>query len=300
MPKPLVPARIALAAVLAVLSAVASTPLSGQTAPAARVSLRVSNGWSPVSPLEYNDYLKDYSRSYDDILGVGISRLETHPVRWAQDFEIAVDVPLRRGLALAVAAGLLAASSEGNSFAVEWGTVTEDYLRDDRVRAVFARLGLAAILPLGRTISLRPHGGLDAYWASFEDAGSRTAHYSTGIDDPVQSWTADTKGFSLGWTAGLELDWAVLGRLRLCLDAGYRRARLSDFSGRYRESYSGIPEDARDFRLLYFEESVDWLPATYKRFNLPGGWTGGTITVVHDAVIDLSGLYLKAGLRVGF
>lgn len=300
MPKPKIPALIALAAGLAVFSAVFSTPLSGQTAPAARLSLRVSNGWSIVSPLEYNDFLKDFSRSYDDILGVGISRLETHPIRWAQDFEIAVDIPLRRGLALTVAAGLLAASSEGNAFAVEWGTVTEEFLRDDRVRAVFARLGLATILPLGRTLSLRPHGSLDVFWASFEDAGSRTAFYNTGFDDPVQSWTADTKGFSLGWTAGLEFDWAVLGRLMLCLDAGYRRARLSDLSGRYQESYSGIPEDARDFRLLYFEESVDWIPATYKRFNLPGGWSGGTITVVHDAVIDLSGLFLKAGLRVSF
>jgi hypothetical protein len=296
MQKPKALALFALAAILTVVS----TPLLGQTGPAPRISLRVSNGWSLVSPLEYNDFLADYPRSYDDVVGVGISSLVTKPVRWAQDFEIAADIPLRRGLALTVAAGLLAASSEGNAFTVEWGTVSEEFLRDDRIRAVFARLGLASILPLGKSIELRPHAGLDAYWASFEDAGSRTSYYHTGGEEPVQSWAADTNGFSLGWTAGLELDWAVLGKLMLCLDAGYRRARLSNFSGRYQESYYGVPDEARDFRLLYFEEEVDWLATTYKRFNLPGGWSGGLITAVHDAVIDLSGFYLRAGLRVSF
>ncbi len=296
MPKP---RTLALAA-LTILFAAVAMPLLGQIDPPARVSLRVSNGWSLVAPREYNDFLQDFPRAYDDVVGVGISSLATKPIRWAQDFEIAADIRLRRGLALTVAAGLLAASSEGNAFTVEWGTVSEAFLRDDRVRAVFARLGLASIFPLGQSIELRPHAGLDAYWASFEDAGSRTSHYLTGGEEPVQSWTADTNGFSLGWTAGLELDWAVLGRLMLCLDAGYRRARLSDFSGRYQESYYGNPEEARDFRLLYFEEAVDWLATTYKRFNLPGGWSGGQITAVRDAVIDLSGLYLRAGLRVSF
>ncbi|MCX6561295.1 MAG: hypothetical protein NTZ26_12375 [Candidatus Aminicenantes bacterium] len=267
---------------------------------AERISLRVSNGWSLVAPREYNDFMLDFPRSYDAIVGVGISRETTRTIRWAQEFELTVDIPLRSGLIVSASAGLLGASSEGNLFAVEWGTVTEEFTRDDRVRAVVARLGLTYVIPLTGKLSLRPHAGLDGYWSSFEDAGTRTETYAVGGSDQIQAWTADTHAFNLGWTAGVALDWAVFGRLGLILDAGYRRAKLSGFTGRYEETYYGEPQGARDFTLLYFEEYVDYLQTTYKRFNLPGGWSGGVITVVHDAVIDLSGFFLKIGLRVSF
>ena len=68
----------------------------------------------------------------------GSPRRRPGPSRWAQEFEIAVDIPLRSGLIVSASAGLLSASSEGNAFAVEWGTETEEFLRDDRVRAVVA------------------------------------------------------------------------------------------------------------------------------------------------------------------
>jgi hypothetical protein len=290
------PCRMVL--LIAALACLAASPAAA--AGAERISLRVSNGWSLVAPREYNDFMLDFPRSYDAIVGVGISRETTRTIRWAQEFELAVDIPLRSGLIVSASAGLLSASSEGNAFAVEWGTVTEEYTRDDRVRAVVARLGLTYVIPLADRLSLRPHGGLDGYWSSFDDAGARTEIYAVGGSDQVLNWTADTHAFNLGWTAGIALDWAVFGRLGLVLDAGYRRAKLSGFTGRYEETSYGEPQGARDFTLLYFEEYVDWLQTTYRRFNLPGGWSGGLINIVHDAVIDLSGVFFKIGLRVSF
>ena len=93
---------------------------------------------------------------------------------------------------------------------------------------------------------------------------------------------------------------AVFRKFGLFLDAGWRIARLSGFSGRYQETYNGESEDPVEFRLLYYEENEEWLNTVFKRFNLPGGWGGGTIAFAHEAVIDMSGFFLKAGLRVSF
>ncbi|MDD8026904.1 MAG: hypothetical protein PHI34_10335 [Acidobacteriota bacterium] len=282
----------------------AAAAVCGGLAPLARaddgrVSLRVSNSWSRISPRELNDYLEDYVRSYEDIYGVGISRNSTKTFDWAQDFEIAVDIPLRRGLVLTASAGLLSSSREGNAFTVEWGTESDAFLRDDRIRSVAVELGLGYVMPLSGRFGLRPHFGLDAYWSTFEDSGSQTRSYSSW-GDLVTAWTANAHAFNLGGTAGVTLDGNVFGGLGLFLDAGYRMARLSNFSGRYEESNEGVSDGAVDFSLLYFEETVDWLDTSYKRFNLPGGWSGGNVTLVHSAVIDLSGFYFKAGLRVSF
>lgn len=264
-----------------------------------RATLRISSGGSLISPRELNDYLKDFVRSYQSLYGLGVSHDTTRTFSGARDFELALDVPLRHGMILSAAAGLISATREGNSFTIEWGTVGEDVVRDDRIRCLDFRLGLAYELPLARWLRLRPHAGIDAYWTFYDDAGSRTSHYE-GWGDNVQSWTAQTQAFNLGGTVGLALDATVFKRLGLFLDAGYRLARLSGFSGSYQETYNGAAEEAVEFRLLYYEESEEWLDTVFKRFNLPGGWGGGTIAFVHEAVIDLSGLFLKGGLRVSF
>ncbi|GEM_PF-964803 len=264
-----------------------------------RASLRISTGWSLISPRELNDYLKDFVRSYQSLYGLGVSHDTTRTFSWARDFELALDIPLRHGLSLSAAAGLISATREGNAFTIEWGTVSEDVVRDDRIRSLAFRLGLAYDLPLSRGLRLRPHAGLDAYWSFFDDAGTRTTFYE-GWGDNVSAWTAHAQAFNLGGTAGLALDATVFKKLGLFLDAGWRMARLSGFSGRYQETYNGEPEDPVEFRLLYYEESEEWLNTVFKRFNLPGGWGGGTIAFVHEAVIDMSGFFLKAGLRVSF
>lgn len=271
----------------------------GARAETGRVSLRISSGGSLISPRELNDYLKDFVRSYQSLYGLGISHDTTRTFSWARDFELALDIPLRHGLFLSAAAGLISATREGNAFTIEWGTVGEDVVRDDRIRSLAFRLGLAYDLTLSRRLSLRPHGGFDAYWTFYDDSGSRTSHYE-GWGDNVNSWTAQTQAFNLGGTIGLALEATVFKKLGLFLDAGYRLARLSGFSGSYQETYNGAPEEPVEFRLLYYEESEEWLGTSFKRFNLPGGWGGGTIAFVHEAVIDLSGFFLKAGLRVSF
>ncbi len=289
--------RMSIAPAVAAVLILAAAPAA--RAEERRVSLRISQGWSLISPTELNDYLKDFVRSYKDVYGLAISEDTTRMFRAASGFEIAVDVPLRHGLILTASAGLLSAVREGNAFTIEWGTVSETVVRNDRIHAASARLGLAYDLRLSNRMSLRPYGGLDAYWSLYDDDGTRASGYESWPDN-VQTWTASTHAFNLGWTAGLILDGTVFRKLGLFLDAGFRMARLSGFSGRYAESWNGETQDPVDFRLLYYEESQDWLDTVYKRFNLPGGWSGGVISFVHEAVIDLSGFFLKAGLRVSF
>jgi len=86
----------------------------------------------------------------------------------------------------------------------------------------------------------------------------------------------------------------------LSLDGGYRRARLGGFRGTEVRSDNGRIESEGDFRLLYYEFYADWMETGYKFLNLPFASGSISLDVVRDAVLDLSGPYLKGGLRISF
>ncbi len=98
----------------------------------------------------------------------------------------------------------------------------------------------------------------------------------------------------------MSLEVAVWSKLSLSLDAGWRQARLSGFAGKSQKSDFGVTADPREFRLFYFEQQLDWLAGTYKVLNLPGTSGGSTVRVIRDAVLDLSGFYGSAGIKISF
>jgi hypothetical protein len=113
-------------------------------------------------------------------------------------------------------------------------------------------------------------------------------------------WIAETKAFNFGWTLGASLDIAVWSKLSLSLDAGWRQARLSGFTGNSQQTDYGIPAAPQEFRLSYFEQGSDGQPGTYKALNLPGTFGGATVRALRDAVLDLSGFYASVGIKITF
>ncbi len=266
---------------------------------AEKFSLRISYGAASIAPSDLNDFLADFVRIRQDI-GYTMSPAALKPLDGSNEFEVSLSVPLDDHVALTASAGFIGAQQVGNDidFTLAGGQGT--YFRNDRIRAFAARLGISYALPLSGALTLRPHASVDGYWSSFQDDGSQT-YGSIGWPEQTElAWTADTTAFNFGWALGLKLDIALWSKLSLSLDAGWRRARLSGFTGHYQETDFGVPGALQDFRLFYFEQQPDWVAGTFKALNLPGSFGGSSVSVIRDAALDLSGFYGSAGIKISF
>jgi hypothetical protein len=266
---------------------------------AEKFSLRISYGAAAIVPSDLNDFLTDFVRIRQD-LGYTMSASGLKSVNGSNEFELSLSVPLDDHVALTASAGFVGAQQVGNDIDFTWAGGRGTYFRNDRIRAFAARLGISYALPLSGALTLRPHASVDGYWSSFQDDGSQTYGSSGWPEETELEWTAETTAFNFGWTLGLSLDVAVWSKLSLSLDAGWREARLSGFTGNYQETDFGVPGALQDFRLFYFEQQPDWVAGTFKALNLPGTFGGSTISVIRDGVLDLSGFYGSAGIKISF
>jgi hypothetical protein len=117
-------------------------------------------------------------------------------------------------------------------------------------------------------------------------------------------WTVRTRAFDPGFSAGVEFEAELASPLRLSVDAGYRRARLMGFKGDFHYTWNfpggGFADDREDLPLYYYEYFDAGQNRVYGTMKMPGIWGGQQLTLVRDAVIDLSGPYLRLGLSVAF
>jgi hypothetical protein len=266
---------------------------------AEKFSLCISYGAAKIAPADLNDFLADFVRIRRDI-GYTMPAAGLKPMNWSDTFELTLSVPLDDHVDLTASAGFIGAQQVGNDIDFTLWNGYGTFRRNDRIRAFAARLGISYAFPLSGALTLRPHASVDGYWSSFQDDGAQSYGWSGGPANTELEWTADTTAFNFGWTLGLNLDVAVWSKLSLSLDAGWRQARLAGFAGHLQQSDFGVPEAVQEFRLFYFEQLQDSPAGTYKMLNLPGTFGGSAVPIIRDAVLDLSGFYGSAGIKISF
>jgi len=268
---------------------------------AEKFSLRISYGAGKIAPSDLNNFFADFV-ALRRAIGYVLPAMKT--LDWSNDFEITLSVPLDDHVSIFASGGLIGAQQVGNDidFTSGPGGGYGTFQRNDRIRSLVARLGLSYAVPLSGTLTLRPHVSIDGYWSSFQDDGAQLYGYSPKPAQTELSWTTDTKAFNFGYTLGVGLDFAVWSNLSLTVDTGWRRAKLSGFEGSYQETNFGDAAEPQNFRLFYYEQDVDldlvgW---AYRALNLPEAYSGNTVRVIRDAVLDLSGFYGSAGIKISF
>jgi hypothetical protein len=262
---------------------------------AEKFSLRISYGAARIGPSDLNNFLADFVHIRRE-MSYTMPAAGLKPLDWSDEFELSLSVALDDQVALIASAGFIGARQVGNDIDFTMLNGFGTFRRNDRIRAFTARLGFSYTLPLSKALSLRPHASVDGYWASFQDDGSQSYSW---FGSPLLEWTADTNTFNFGWTLGMSLDIAVWSKLSLTLGAGWRQARLSGFTGEYQETDLGVVAASQDFRLFYFELQ-NWPAGTYRFLNLPGTFGASGARFLRDAVLDLSGFYGSAGIKISF
>lgn len=264
---------------------------------AEKFSLRISYGAGKIAPSDLNNFFADFV-ALRRAIGYVLPAMKT--LDWSNDFEITLSVPLDDHVSIFASGGLIGAQQVANDILSTSGANGYTFQRNDRIRSLVARLGLSYAVLLSGTLTLRPHVSIDGYWSSFQDDGAQIYGWS---DRPAQTeltWTANTTAFNFGYTLGVGLDFAVWSKISLAVDAGWRRAKLSGFEGQYQETNFGDAAKPQNFRLFYYEQALDWVGWTYRTLNLPGSYGGYTVRVIRDAVLDLSGFYGSAGIKISF
>jgi len=266
------------------------------------ISFLISGGMTRLAPHDLNSFLQDYARYYLYYLdGTADQNLLSKDLRTSFEFEFTILVRMAPRFFLTFGSGLINAGLESEPLVQKYSDLEMRLSRNDTIRALPIRIGLLYSWPLSGHLSLRPHLSLDGYLSSFKETGyeeRKDLEYNSVF--ARDEWEIKTSTFNWGSTAGLSLDVAISGTVSLSLDAGYRRARLSGFHGTDVRSATGGFRSERDFRLLYYEFYADWRETGYKFLNLPFATGSTQLDVVRDAVLDLSGPYLRGGLRVSF
>jgi hypothetical protein len=267
--------------------------------------LRVSGGAAWIAPDDLNIFLRDYVSAQESSAGSSARGAGFGPVGRSTNFEVTILAPLEPRLHLLASCGVLRAASTGNAFNVTYPAVDAAYARDDKIRSSFARLGVAYTVPVSGRIGLRPYAAGELYWTTFEDSGS-WSYTSLSTSERVlwMDWRVQTRAFDPGFSAGVEIEAEIAPPVRVSLDAGYRRARLSGFKGDFHSTWNfpggGSPTDREGQSLYYYEYYDAGRGRVFGTMKMPDIWGGAQLTLVRDAVIDLSGPYLRAGLSIAF
>jgi hypothetical protein len=267
-------------------------------------SLLVSGGMTRVAPHDLNSFLQDYTWYFNvfaGITGAAYHRDVPKTLGTSTEFDLTLLVQVAPRIFLTFGSGFISAGLESDPLLQAYSDHEVKLSRTDRIRSIPVRIGLLYSWILSRRLSLRPHVSLDAYISSFKETG---AEERTDLEMNQRlahdEWDIQTTAFSWGSTWGLSLDISLSTAVSLYLDGGYKRARLSGFQGTETRFDNGIIESERDFRLLYYEVSSDGAGSGQKFLNLPMASGSTQLDIVRDAVLDLSGPYLKAGLRISF
>jgi hypothetical protein len=268
-------------------------------------ALRGSGGPGWISPDDLNAFLRDYVRSHADESGSPARGPGFKTIGRSGEFELALFIPVETRLHLLASFGALRASATGNAFSMDYPAVAADYARDDRIRTYFVRLGAMYCWPVSGRVSVNPYAAAEGYWSTFEDSGSWSfKSLSTGDRVLWMDWTERASAFNSGFSLGVEIEVGLFPSARLSVDAGFRRARLTGFKGDVRSTWNypggSSSEDKKDVVLYYYEYAGPDPDLNYGTLNLPDIWGGRRLNLFREAILDLSGPYLKAGIKISF
>ncbi len=284
--------------ILAIIALSAALGFGGEKT----VSLLISGGMTRLAPHDLNSFLRDFARYYLYYIDPSDGRNHiSKELGRSSEFDLTLLVRIAPRIFLTFGSGFINAGLEANPLLKTYGDLEVRLSRDDRIRSIPIKVGLLYSWPISHRLSLRPHVSLDAFFSSFKETGyeerESLGDYAFLARD---EWDIQTRAVSWGSTWGLSLDLDLSTAVSVFLDAGYRRAQLGGFQGTETRFDNGMIESERDFRLLYCEFYSDWMETGYKFLNLPLACGSIPLDVFRDAVLDLSGPYLKGGLRVSF
>ncbi len=271
-----------------------------RTSPGAPTSLRFSGGgvWAGIGDM--NTHLASLDQRYPYLSGAsgGIEKLR----RLSGDWEIELRVETKNRFAF----GLAASYSQGGNTSSLFGHTEYGFDRE-----IVVKPETRIIMPLGLRVyysvfsrdmfKVYVHGGAGWYMARMKEAYEVNSIYPLGdIYYDNRYWEAKNNA-SLGIVGGMGLEFRISKRLSFTTELQARALRIDKFHGtvRYETNYGGGLTFGETGTLHFFSVG-DYYDID---IPLPGDYfidaAAGPAAVERNARLDLSGVALRIGLKIG-
>ncbi len=266
-----------------------------------KLSLKFTGGISNLLLTDLNEYIKDASRyPLDRLKSAGyVANHEFENFHSARDLEILIMISVSKRVSLDIGSGYIYSKKPRNQLVMESSFSTITSVLNHTIKAIPVTLGIHFEIPLSTNSRFCLFSGFGLYFSKFLETGEEQLDLKTGKKGYSHSWKADSKATGLGGFVGWGYEFDILKELTLLLEANARYAKISGFSGISHDKFNNA-EWEDDLELRYYEFYNSYLDDTYKALNLPNAERGFELSVLRDAVIDLSGFSVKVGFKINF
>jgi hypothetical protein len=293
------------------LTMIALSLLSGLAFADVKVSLKIQGGWAYISGgdvIHGTQAFFDWGELYFAPPSGG--RIEGGYTPLHRGYEVGGDLifELTRTVGIAIGAGYLQMSRALRDSKVEIHYSLEGYryqITDvSELKAIPIRLGLLLALPISRKLDITANAGLSWYLRA-----RYHADWYVGLIPPISldmdpyqkiSTTAEQKKFPLGFQVGVGIEYKLLPRIGLFVEARGRYARFRSLEGTSTSEpgeWGGLLPSFSENGKLYYE-SVPMLPDAPRIIMVQSLPPPGPGAEARMAVVDFSGVTLQAGIRV--
>ncbi len=295
------------------VATITSCLLPGLALADVKVSFRLHGGWATISGGDINhgtQALFDwaelyYAPPYSDQIEGGYTPLH-------RGYEVGGDLifGLTRTLGIGIGAGYTKMSRALYDSWIEiHHSLEEIYYKifeGAELEAMSIRLGLFLSLPIASKIDFTANAGLCGYLRARYHADwlIGRAGYVSNWRDPYNniSTRADQKKFPIGFQAGAGIEYRLLPKIGLFIEARGRYAKFRGLEGTSTSEpgeYGGIsPTFSEQGKLFY--ESAPMLPGAPRVIMVQSAPPAGPDGKPRQAVVDVSGVSLQAGIRIFF
>jgi hypothetical protein len=277
-----------------------------------KVSLKIQGGWAYISGgdvIHGTQAFFDWGELYFAPPSGG--RIEGGYTPLHRGYEVGGDLifELTRTVGIAIGAGYLQMSRAlwDSQIEIHYSPEIFNYYQITEVtelKAIPIRLGLFLALPISKKLDITANAGLSWYLQA-----RYHADWYVGLIPPISldmdpyqkiSTTAKQKKFPLGFQGSVGIEYKLLPRIGLFVEARGRYARFRGLEGTSTSEpgeWGGLLPSFSENGKLYYE-SVPMLPDAPRIImvqSLPPSGPGGEARM---ASVDFSGVNLQAGIRV--
>ncbi len=291
------------------MMAIALSLLSWPAQANVKVSLKIQGGWAYISGGDVNHGTQaffDWGKIYFAPPGGG--RIEGGYTPLHQGYEVGGDLifELTRTLGIGIGASYTQMSRALWDSQIEIHYSLEGFRYQitevTELKAIPIRLGLFLALPIIRKLDITANAGLSWYLQARYHADWYLGRVTPIGFDPYNkiSTTAEQKKFPLGFQAGAGIEYKLLPKIDLFVEAQGRYARFRSLEGKSASEpgeYGGVLPSFSEQGKLYYE-SVPMLPDSPRVIMVQSAPPPGPGGKARMAAVDFSGVTLQAGIRV--
>lgn len=282
-----------------VLAGVFLSPPCASAALKPRFAIRLTGGLGYIGAGDFNQMLLDWNDTMNKVAPIYSSAVNTtyETLHTGLDSGLEVEVWLSERSGLTLGTGWLDVSKSNNDIQLTSADWRDLRTRDTEFRSIPVSLGGFYSLPIGRRLTLRGEAGLDFHFVRWKDRLTwlyNGSYIQKVLDD------LDMNSSGLGGHISVTMEYELSKRFALLVELRGRYARIGGLKGDWTNTVNDSPWQPREATLYTYEmQSVTlgtWYSFTWPAFNPPK--EAADLKNVREAVMDLSGFALRAGIRV--